>query len=176
MKIRTLILCGIFFAMGGLSNEAMAKKIKQAPMKAEKKMTLYQRLGGKVAIEKVVEDFVNRAASDSRIARFFVPTTQDPKRVAHLRKMLVDQICQGSGGPCQYKGKNMKDAHANMGVQDADFNALVEDLVASLNQFRVPDKEKNELVAVLAPMKKDIVQPGKDRDTASDPVPAPAPN
>jgi hemoglobin len=74
-----------------------------------------------------------------------------------FKAKLVDQICEASGGPCKYTGKDMKTAHAGMGITDADFNALVEDLVATLDKFKVPAKEKSELLAVLGPMKKDIV-------------------
>ena len=71
---------------------------------------------------------------------------------------LVDQICEASGGPCKYKGKNMKDAHRNMGVKDEHFNALVENLVRALDKFQVGEKEKNELLGALGPMKGDIVE------------------
>ncbi len=95
---------------------------------AMKEKSLYDRLGGKPAITAVVDDF-----------------------------KLVDQICEASGGPCKYTGKDMKTAHAGMGVTDDDFNALVGDLVATLDKFKVPEKEKGELLGVLGPMKKDIV-------------------
>ncbi|MFO0765791.1 MAG: group 1 truncated hemoglobin [Nitrospiraceae bacterium] len=71
--------------------------------------------------------------------------------------MLVDQICQASGGPCTYTGRDMKSTHAGMGINSGDFDALVGDLVATLNQFKVPEREKNELLGALGPMK-DIVE------------------
>ena len=113
---------------------------------------LYERLGGKPAITAVVDDFVARVAADPRINRFFANTDIPP-----FKAKLVDQICEGSGGPCKYTGKDMRTAHAGMGVSDADFNALVEDLVATLDKFKVPEKEKGELLGALGPMKKDIV-------------------
>jgi len=115
--------------------------------------TLYGRLGSKAAITAVVDDFVARVGADTRINGFFAKTD-----LTRLKKMLVDQICQAAGGPCTYTGKDMKTAHAGMGVTDAAFGALVEDLVAALNKFKVGDKEKNELLGVLGPMKTDIVQ------------------
>ena len=120
--------------------------------------TLYQRLGGKKAITAVVDEFVGRVAADNRINGFFKNTASDPKRLAHFKINLVDQICQASGGPCEYKGKDMKTAHAGMGVTDADFNALVEDLTGALDKLKVGDREKNELLGALGPMKKDIVE------------------
>ena len=128
---------------------------------AQKKMkmdSLYKRLGGKTAITAVVNEFVGNCAADTRINGFFKATAADPKRLAAFKKNLVDQICAASGGPCKYKGKNMKDAHKGMGVKDGDFTALVEDLVKALDKFKVGEKEKNELLGALGPMKGDIVE------------------
>src|SRR5580658_2663369 len=118
---------------------------------------LYKSLGGKKAITAVVDDFVGRCAADSRINGFFKATAADPKRLAKFKMNLVNQICQAAGGPCKYMGKDMKSAHAGMGISGADFNALVEDLVGALDKFKVGEKEKNELLGVLGPMKSDIV-------------------
>jgi hemoglobin len=114
---------------------------------------LYERLGGKPAITAVVEDFVGRVAADDRINGKFANTD-----IPRLKMLLVEQICQASGGPCSYTGRSMKATHAGMGVSKADFDALVGDLVATLNKFKVPEREKNELLGALAPMKKDIVE------------------
>jgi hemoglobin len=114
---------------------------------------LYTRLGGKPAIRAVVNDFVGNVAADKRINRFFAKTD-----IPNLKRQLVNQICQGSGGPCKYTGRSMKDAHRGMGVSGGDFGALVEDLQKSLNKFKVPAREQGELLAILGPMKKDIVE------------------
>ena len=114
--------------------------------------SLYDRLGGKPAITAVVDDFVANVAADNRINGFFARTN-----IPRLKAQLVDQICAGSGGPCTYTGRDMRSAHAGMGVTDAHFNALVEDLVKSLDKFKVPEREKGELLALLGPMKADIV-------------------
>jgi len=115
--------------------------------------SLYQRLGGKPAIRAVVDDFVANVAADKRINRFFAKTD-----IARLKLRLVEQICAGSGGPCTYRGRSMKDAHRGMGVANMDFNALVEDLQLSLKRFNVPKREQGELLALLGPMRKDIVE------------------
>ena len=114
--------------------------------------TLYERLGGKYAITAVVDDFVGNVAADSRINQRFANTN-----IPHLKQMLVDQICAGTGGPCTYTGRDMKSAHAGMRISDAEFDALVGDLVKTLDKFKVPEKEKGELLGVLGPMKGDIV-------------------
>ncbi len=120
--------------------------------------TLYRSLGGKKAITAVVDDFVGRVAADNRINSFFKTTASDPKRLATFKKNLVDQICEAAGGPCKYKGRDMKAAHAGMGIGSDDFDALVQDLVSSLDKFMVKDGDKQALLGVLGPMKKDIVE------------------
>jgi hemoglobin len=72
--------------------------------------------------------------------------------------MLVDQVCEASGGPCTYSGRDMKEAHLGMGVTSGEFDALVEDLVATLDKFSVPSAEQGELLGLLGPMKPDIVE------------------
>ena len=116
------------------------------------KKSLYDRLGGKPAITAVVDDFVGNVAGDSRINARFGATN-----IPRLKAMLVDQICEASGGPCKYTGRDMKSAHASMRITDAEFNALVEDLVKSLDKFKVPAQEKSELLGALGGMKPQIV-------------------
>src|SRR6185437_3496167 len=116
------------------------------------KASLYQRLGGQPAINAVVDDFTANVAADRRINHFFARTN-----IPHFKKELADQICQATGGPCTYTGRSMQDVHHNMHVSDADFTALVEDLVKTLNKFKVPQEEQNELLGILGPLKKDIV-------------------
>lgn len=116
-------------------------------------MTLYQRLGGLDTIQAVVDDLMVRVAADSRINARFARAN-----IPLLKRRLVDQICQATGGPCSYMGLDMKTAHAGMGITNAEFDALVEDLAASLDKFRVGEVEKNELLALLAPLRKDIVE------------------
>jgi len=114
--------------------------------------SLYERLGGKPAITAVVDDFVGNVAADNRINRYFAKTD-----IPRLKRNLVDQICAGTGGPCSYTGRDMKTAHAGMGVTNADFDALVGDLVKTLDKFKVPEKEKGELLGILGPMRPSIV-------------------
>jgi hemoglobin len=119
--------------------------------------SLYSRLGGKKAITAVVDQFVANVGGDDRINHFFADTVKDKKRLDKFKDNLVDQICQASGGPCKYKGKDMKTAHKGMGITDADFNALVEDLVKALDKFNVGATEKGELLGALGGLKDQIV-------------------
>ena len=125
---------------------------------ATKQKSLYDRLGGQKAIVAVVDDFVANVAADKRINVFFTAAAGDKARMTKFKGNLVDQICEASGGPCKYKGKDMKTAHAGMGISTADFNALVEDLVKTLNKFKVGKPEQDQLLGVLGPMKAMIVE------------------
>jgi hemoglobin len=115
--------------------------------------SLYERLGGLDAITAVVDSFVPRCAGDGRINAKFARTD-----VPRLKKMLVDQVCEATGGPCTYTGRTMKERHDGMGVTAGEFDALVEDLVATLNEFDVPKAEQDELLELLAPMRGEIVE------------------
>lgn len=137
--LSALLLAALLTACSGMQSEPPQK-------------SLYERLGGKPAIQAVVNDFIGNVAADNRINSFFAHTD-----IPRLNTLLVNQICEATGGPCKYEGRSMKAAHAGMGVGDAQFNALVEDLVKSLDKFNVPAKEKNELLTALASMKGDIV-------------------
>ncbi|HET7875702.1 MAG TPA: group 1 truncated hemoglobin, partial [Methylomirabilota bacterium] len=116
------------------------------------KKSLYDRLGGKPAIQAVVDDFIGNVAADGRINRRFASAN-----IPRLKTMLVEQICDASGGPCKYTGQSMKVAHTGMKITDAEFGALVEDLVKSLDKFKVGTQEKSELLGALGGMKGDIV-------------------
>ena len=122
-----------------------------------KEKSLYDKLGGKKAIIAVVDEFVGRVAADTRINKYFMAAASEPKRLDAFKMKLVDQICEASGGPCKYTGMDMKSAHAGMGITASDFDALVEDLVAALDKFKVGGAEKQQLLGVLGPLKSDIV-------------------
>ena len=84
-----------------------------------------------------------------------------------MKRLLVEQVCAATGGPCTYTGRSMKDTHKDMGVTEGEFNALVEDLTTTLNAFNVQKKEQDELLGALATMKGDIVEvPGDKTGTA----------
>ncbi|HLE25763.1 MAG TPA: group 1 truncated hemoglobin [Thermodesulfobacteriota bacterium] len=115
--------------------------------------SLYDRLGGKAAISAVVDQFVSNVAADTRVNMAFANTD-----IPHFKQCLVDQICQATGGPCKYTCRSMKDTHAGLGCTADNFNAIVEDLVAALNKFKVGKKEQDELLGILGPLQSDIVE------------------
>jgi hemoglobin len=126
-----------------------------ASMSAPSEPTLYKRLGGREGIALVVGDFVGTMGADTRVnARF---KDMKPPDVEKLKSHLADQICDATGGPCSYVGRDMKTAHKGMKITEAEWSATVENLVKALDKNKVGDKEKKELLALLGPMKSDIV-------------------
>jgi hemoglobin len=113
---------------------------------------LYQALGEKPGITRLMDDFVDRVVKDPRIGGHF----RDVKPQA-LKESLTDQICQLSGGPCKYEGADMKSAHADMDINKGHFNALVEVLQSAMDAQGIPFAQQNRLLALLAPMHRDII-------------------
>ena len=117
--------------------------------------TLYKRLSGREGIALVVGDFVTNMAGDSRVnARFKDMKGPDVER---LKSNLADQICDATGGPCSYLGRDMKTTHKGMKITDAEWNATVENLTKALDKNNVAAKDQSELLGLLGPMKADIV-------------------
>ncbi|HVD68008.1 MAG TPA: group 1 truncated hemoglobin [Actinomycetota bacterium] len=108
---------------------------------------------GRPAVSAVVEDFVARCAADDRINGKFARTD-----IPRLKKMLVDQVTRATDGPATYAGRDMKETHARMEGTAGEFDALVEDLVASLDHLAVPKEDQGELLGPLAPMRGEIVE------------------
>ena len=115
--------------------------------------SLYERLGGLDAITAVVDSFVTRSAGDDRINRKFERTD-----VPRLTKMLVDQVCEATGGPCTYTGRSMREAHDAMRVTAGEFDAFIQDLEGTLDELNVPTTEHAELLGLLLPMRDEIVE------------------
>jgi hemoglobin len=118
-------------------------------------LSLYDRLGQKPAIEAVIDLFLANVVADTRINAAFAHLDADG--VAHLRAMLIDQVCSATGGPCEYKGKSMLEVHTGMNITDDQFTAMVEDLVKALTDAKVQQAEQDELLGALGGMKGDIV-------------------
>ena len=116
------------------------------------KDALYRELGGSDGITKVVDAFLAKVDNDLRINLFFEKTDHKD-----LRNLVIEQFCEATGGPCKYSGRSMEEAHSGMNLTDADFAAFVEDLVATLDELKVPKSSQDKLLALLAPMKPQIV-------------------
>jgi hemoglobin len=123
---------------------------------AAQSAALYKRLGGYDAIAAVTDDFIGRIAADPALAKFFSGHGTDSKQ--RIRQHVVDFLCVATGGPCVYKGRDMKTAHAGLGISEADWKTAVAHLVATLDTFKVPQKEKDDLLAAAGSVMKDIVE------------------
>jgi hemoglobin len=145
-----------------LAEKGAPAPIASAPAPAK---SLFERLGGMPAVSAVVEDFAGNVLGDARINKKFAKSNA-PRLLANLK----DFVCFATGGPCKYNGLSMKESHKNMGTTAGEFNALVEDLVKTLNKFNVPAAEQKELLGALAGLKGDIVE----SETAATGTPLPA--
>ena len=117
--------------------------------------SLYKRLGGYDAIAAVTDDFLGRIATDPQLSRFFKGHSTDSLK--RIRQHVVDFLCNATGGPCAYLGRDMKTAHTGLGISEEDWTVSVKDLTATLDKFKVPDKEKGEVLAAVSGLKADIV-------------------
>ena len=120
--------------------------------------SLYDRLGGKKSIQAVVNDFVDTVGSDERITNQKVAERLKVIDINRLKELLTEQVCEGAGGPCKYSGRDMKETHVGLEISNKDFDYVVDDLVKTLDKYKVPEKEKNDLLAILGPMRPDIVE------------------
>jgi hemoglobin len=115
---------------------------------------LYKAFGEKPGLVALMDDFMVRLLADPRTGPHFKPSNQQ-----RVKEQLVEQLCALSGGPCVYKGADMKSAHANLEIKKSDFHALVEMLQESMDAKGIPFRKQNELLALLAPMNRDIITP-----------------
>ena len=124
--------------------------------------SLYQRLGGEESIRAVVNDLTERASQNPRVnfTRRGMPTQWDatPENVEHFKRAMTDFLVEKSGGPARYQGKDMKTTHRGMRISEDEFDALLADADASMRQFRVPDPERTEVLALLDHYRGDIVE------------------
>jgi hemoglobin len=150
MKRLFILFVLVLFSSGA----AIAQGGKTAP--AGKEKTLYQRLGGYDAIAAVSDEFIGRLGTGKLLSRFVVGLSEDSKK--RLRQHLVDFLCNATGGPCLYLGRDMKTSHTGLGINEADWKEGVDALVATLDKFKVKDKEKNEVLGAVSGLKKDIVE------------------
>ena len=114
--------------------------------------SLYRALGGQQGIGRVVDASLVEIHGDKRIAFFFEKTD-----LADLRRLLIEQICAASGGPCTYSGRTMEESHSGLNIKDADFDAFVEDLVRAMDKEKVPKDLQKQLLALLGPMRPEVV-------------------
>jgi hemoglobin len=150
--ILTITMAAVF--SGAACAQSMSSPTAQssATMGAETSDELFQSFGGKAGISKVVDDFLVIWQADPRISKRLTDADVD-----RLALMLKGQFTQLTGGPAEYSGKDMKTAHDGMNIRNAEFNALAEDLQASMEKNGISSRAQNKLLAKLAPMQHEIV-------------------
>lgn len=120
---------------------------------ARAESSTFSAFGGEAGLVRIMDDLMLELLKDPRTEPFFRDTDQ-----AHVKKMLVEQLCALLDGGCTYTGLNMQTAHEGMGVKREHFNALIENLQVAMDRNRVPFRAQNKLLAKLAPMHRDIVE------------------
>ena len=124
-----------------------------ASASAHAEATVYDELGGKVGMTAIVGGMVDNALADDRIKSVF-----DDVNIPRLKSLLYQHLCTVTGGPCEYKRRSLKETHVGLDLHEADFNALVEDLEASMDARNIPWSAQVKLLAILAPMERDVVK------------------
>jgi hemoglobin len=148
IKVAILVMIAMMVSVWQISSV-------QAQDKPEK--SLYTRLGGYDAIAAVVDDFFGRLTKDPQFsARFFTGHSTDSFK--KVRQLTVDLTCAAASGPCYYTGRDMKTTHAGLGITENDWDASVKHFVATLNKFKVPQKEQAELLNIVSSLKGEIVE------------------
>lgn len=122
----------------------------------KKEKTLYERLGGYDAIAAVSDDFLARLGDSKLIGRFLVGLSDDSK--GKLRQHFVEFLCNATGGSCVYTGRDMKTVHKGLGITEEDWKESVKLLIETLDKFKVPEKEKTEVLAAVSSLKGDVVE------------------
>jgi hemoglobin len=117
--------------------------------------TLYERIGGEAKLRAIAEEFTNIILADDRINFTFADAD-----VNKFKKLIFEQLCELSQGPCKYTGRDMHEAHVKLNINNAQFNALAEDLYLAFDRVHVPYRVQNKVMALLAPMQRDVVKPG----------------
>jgi hemoglobin len=118
--------------------------------------SLYKRLGGYDAIAAVTDDFLAQLITNETFARFFFGASNDTKK--RIRQHIIDLMCQTTGGPCVYVGRDMKVSHEGLGINKAEWDASLAAFAATLAKLKVPEQEQKELAAILGSLEKDIVE------------------
>jgi hemoglobin len=139
---------GDWFLLGGQTVVLMC-----AMAVAQASPSLYERIGGEAKITIIAEEFTNAILADDRINFTFAESD-----VKKFTKLFHEQLCNITGGPCKYTGRDMQEAHAKLAINNAQFNAIAEDLYVAFEKAHVPYRLQNKVMVMLAPMQKDIVK------------------
>ena len=120
--------------------------------------SLYERLGGVYSIATVVDDFIDRIMVDPRLnANPRVDEAHHRVSAAGFKYLVTEMVCWATGGPQKYTGRSMRDSHKDLMITEAEWQASLDDFQQTLDKFQVPQTEQEELKAIVASTKADIV-------------------
>ena len=169
---RLMALCAASLLVGTFTAPAMARDPSPTPPNApviSPDGSLYREFGGHDGLVRIMDDLFVNINADSRIAPFF-----EPKKIPHIKAMLVEQVCEITGGGCTYSGRDMAKVHGQLGIKQADFFALVEDLQKAMTSNHVPMAAQDRLLAALAPQSRVIIYRPGTPDPFTPPAASPA--
>ena len=146
----SIVLAALGF--GTLGTFAVSPALSQTAMEK----SLYERLGGYGAISAVVNDFAGKLFTDPEVGPFFKGMGTDTRK-SFIQKN-INLVCNVTGGPCKVISRDAKTVHGGLGITEAEFNIVANHLVDTLDQFKVPEKEKQELLSIIATLKPKIVE------------------
>jgi hemoglobin len=142
----------ILVAFFATACSAPARRPDAAPPAAKHDDSLYRALGAQAGIEKVVDAALVEIHNDPHISLFFANTD-----MPDLRRLLIEQFCAATGGPCEYTGRSMEETHGGLNLTDEDFDRFVGDLVRAFDKAAVPKDLQQQLLALFGPMRSQIV-------------------
>ena len=149
---RLVVRAAVFVAVLPFCSVAAAAQDKPAAPPS-----LYHRIGGYDVIAGVVDDFLGQLGADPAFKRF--GQGRSTNTLGKGRQLIVDQICQLSGGPCSYIGREMKPSHAGLAITDAEWESAGKKMMASLQKLKVGEADQKEFMAMIDKLKVDIVEP-----------------
>jgi hemoglobin len=150
-RVSTTVLAAVIVISAGAATQTAKAQVKQP--------SLYERLGGTYSIATVVDDFIERLLVNATL-NANPAINEARKRVpkAGLKFHVTTLVCEVSGGPCKYTGRAMKESHQHLNITQAEWDAMVVDFKATLNKFKVPQREQQELITIVGSTKNDIVR------------------
>jgi len=114
--------------------------------------SLYQALGAEAGVATLVDKLLDRVYADTRIAFLFAETDR-----TNLARLIREQFCSETGGPCAYSGRSMAESHSGMGLKEKEFDAFVEDFIVAMEDAGVPYRTQNRMLRIFAPMRADVI-------------------
>ncbi|PAU78870.1 group I truncated hemoglobin [Halomonas salipaludis] len=119
--------------------------------------SLYQRLGGEQGIALLVDDIVEAHMQNPTVQARYLPALDDPVHLDELKGHLRDFLSAGTGGPAEYRGKNMLEAHRGMNIGEAEYMAVMDDILGVLDRHEVDPQTRQEVLGIAYSLKEEIL-------------------